>query len=528
MLVSFSVENYKSFENEGILEMAPGNSRSKSDHIRNDCLKVAAIYGPNASGKSNLIQALGMMKRIATSRYAYGKEPLYNWNSGKTITSFCIEFSKNKTLYHYEIDVESIRTVDSRPSKTMYLYPVRREALFVSDLENCISRDGSIHEREVYDRRLPADSHESWILDQLSEYTRLCSLLSSCNEYSPSRKLKLQSESKRYLHAYAFDDVDRLVKDEERKAQLVASHRRYMLRNSIKRTKRLLNLYAYQLGNLPKTITSEEDYSWKSLEYRNASVDSDEIRFAKDVYQWFMNDLVILGTSDILIPDSEDLDPLSEVLKELNLGIESVIWEKKGDIAFRQIVDSLDIDSRTIYDSAVSDSHNAGYVSSFIKKTNLGVFRFVIGSNKCKVEELVPEHTGRPKLGLYSESDGTVRLIELSSVLIPTTRETTFVVDELDRRLHPLLSKRFIELYMADDSPFKQLIFSTHESELMTTELFRKDEIWFVQKIDGRSEMISLDRVNKVNYNRRLSRLYLDDKVLPGIPHISKSDSDKG
>ena len=75
MLISFSVENFRSFKEEATLSMVAGNGKEMRDshvftpELKNgvksiDLLPSAVIYGPNASGKSNLIEALGVMKWI--------------------------------------------------------------------------------------------------------------------------------------------------------------------------------------------------------------------------------------------------------------------------------------------------------------------------------------------------------------------------------------------------------------------------------------------------------------------------------
>lgn len=71
MLLSFSVSNFKSFNEEVTLSMMPVKSRLLKNHILQDktgrsvkALPIATIYGANASGKSNLIQAIGFMRKL--------------------------------------------------------------------------------------------------------------------------------------------------------------------------------------------------------------------------------------------------------------------------------------------------------------------------------------------------------------------------------------------------------------------------------------------------------------------------------
>jgi hypothetical protein len=58
------------------------------------------------------------------------------------------------------------------------------------------------------------------------------------------------------------------------------------------------------------------------------------------------------------------------------------------------------------------------------------------------------------------------------------------VVDELDARLHPLLTRTIIGLFNSNETnPHNaQLIFATHDTNLLSKELFRRDQIWFAEK----------------------------------------------
>jgi len=74
MLIEFSISNYRSFREKQTFSMVAAPRLKKGDNVFKpvvkgeklpDLLKVAAIYGPNASGKSNLIKAFGVVSEIA-------------------------------------------------------------------------------------------------------------------------------------------------------------------------------------------------------------------------------------------------------------------------------------------------------------------------------------------------------------------------------------------------------------------------------------------------------------------------------
>jgi energy-coupling factor transporter ATP-binding protein EcfA2 len=88
------------------------------------------------------------------------------------------------------------------------------------------------------------------------------------------------------------------------------------------------------------------------------------------------------------------------------------------------------------------------------------------------------------RLDLTEESDGTRRLLNLIPALhhLRTTGAVYFI-DEIDRSLHPILVKEFLEFFLKScDGHPRQIIVTTHESNLLDQELLRRDEIWFAEK----------------------------------------------
>jgi AAA15 family ATPase/GTPase len=76
-----------------------------------------------------------------------------------------------------------------------------------------------------------------------------------------------------------------------------------------------------------------------------------------------------------------------------------------------------------------------------------------------------------------------------------------------------MLLKRFLELFMEhNEDGSRQMVFSTHESSIMSQELFRRDEIWFVDRSeDGNSRLYSLDRF-KDRFDKDIAKAYLDGR----------------
>lgn len=96
------------------------------------------------------------------------------------------------------------------------------------------------------------------------------------------------------------------------------------------------------------------------------------------------------------------------------------------------------------------------------------------------------------------ESDGTIRLLDFIPILIDMrTNDAVYLIDEVDRSMHPMMTVKLIELYnkiLADRKDCNlQLICTTHESTLLSEAQIRNDEIWFVEKdVQGASHMTSL------------------------------------
>ncbi len=123
---------------------------------------------------------------------------------------------------------------------------------------------------------------------------------------------------------------------------------------------------------------------------------------------------------------------------------------------------------------------------------------------------------------LYDESDGTQRLLEF----LPTfsdilNRDVTYIIDEIDQSLHPALLYALLHKIMAETSTKGQIIFSTHESSLLNLDLFRQDEIWFVEKNQqtGASQLYSLSEF-KPRYDLDIQKGYLKGRF-GAIPFLA-------
>jgi AAA15 family ATPase/GTPase len=113
---------------------------------------------------------------------------------------------------------------------------------------------------------------------------------------------------------------------------------------------------------------------------------------------------------------------------------------------------------------------------------------------------------------MEEESEGTQRLIHLVPSLFILKQDSEIVVflDELDRRLHPLLSRYFVETAINCRAKGNQLVFTTHDTNLLDLDLLRRDEIWFIEKdSQGASSCYSLAEF-KIRPDLKIEKGYLN------------------
>ena len=135
---------------------------------------------------------------------------------------------------------------------------------------------------------------------------------------------------------------------------------------------------------------------------------------------------------------------------------------------------------------------------------------------------------------LAEESAGTAALF---SLLVPALSALesggTLFIDELDSSLHPLLALELVRLFNDEKrNPFgAQLIFNTHDTNLLDRSVLRRDQVWFTEKDStGASHLYSLTDF-KPRRNENFKRGYLQGRY-GAIPFIENStfalESDEG
>ena len=112
------------------------------------------------------------------------------------------------------------------------------------------------------------------------------------------------------------------------------------------------------------------------------------------------------------------------------------------------------------------------------------------------------------------ESEGTVKLFELAPLVYEALKENRpLIIDEFDARLHPLLTKKIVELFHSKQNTGSQLIFITHDTNLLSADFIRRDQIEFVEKDRyGASHMYPLVQFKGIRNNASFEKDYINGK----------------
>lgn len=112
------------------------------------------------------------------------------------------------------------------------------------------------------------------------------------------------------------------------------------------------------------------------------------------------------------------------------------------------------------------------------------------------------------------ESEGTLKLFELSPFVFEALKENRpLIIDEFDARFHPLLTKKIIELFNSKQNSSSQIIFITHDTNLLSADFLRRDQIEFVEKDKyGASHLYSLVQFKGIRNTASFEKDYINGK----------------
>lgn len=222
-------------------------------------------------------------------------------------------------------------------------------------------------------------------------------------------------------------------------------------------------------------------------------------------------------------------DELSETLPLLSyLGITYKKNEVVKDVLewFEYGIDFLNYgNSMEELRMAVSSSEAVKHLMlQMIQEMDLDIVDFRVVKDENDRIDVYTKHMveGREtELNLLEESSGTKKLFGLMPFIADSLLSgTTLVIDELDAKIHPVLLRYIIMMFsnMSINKNKAQLIFTSHDLSTMNSEVFRRDEIWFVAKGNSQnSQLYSLvefknEKGESVRKDAKFDKQYLEGK----------------
>lgn len=427
MIVEFSISNYKSFKDETTLSFV-GSNTTKEHEVENTFqwkeykfLKSNAIYGANASGKSNLINSLSIMKRIVLTSF---QNALTDKSKSSDIvpfklnpettdkpTSFEVVFIANEKQFRYGFEIKNEMII----SEWLFHIPTKIESpLFVRE-------NGKISINKTH-------FDEGINLDKKTRDNVL--FLSVCSQFNGT----------------------------------------------------IANIVINWFKDL-KFISGLNDDGYRG--YTTFKLKTD-----KKFNQWVNRFIRFLEISKVSVEDepieSIDIDELEipEEKKELRVALK----------ALRELQEK----NKTV--SKLKSWHNV-FDSNNIIKDNIS-FDF----NK-------------------EESKGTQKLVYiLGPIYDALINGKILFIDEIDSRLHTLLTSEIIKLFHKFNKKNAQFAFVLQDTNILKTEIFRRDQIWFVEKNQfGCSNIYSLYDYGKVRKDAKFERGYLKGNY-GAVPQFDLTD----
>ncbi|MCI6151966.1 MAG: ATP-binding protein [Fusobacterium perfoetens] len=256
----------------------------------------------------------------------------------------------------------------------------------------------------------------------------------------------------------------------------------------------ILNSKYSQYGKYVK-FTKDTELFLSSMEKNNIS---GEIR---DIYNFITKNIHIFSaelmpniTSRMLLDNFIDKNALLETLKKADLNIFNINI-KKEEKKFDELPELL----KSIIKENKIPNESLFNIEEFITHPVFSKNKDIIGNIDFNLQE--------------NESEGTKKLYYLMGPILKTLEQGNVIfIDELDSKLHHLIIKLIIELFNSIDKNKNnaQLIFNTHDFYLLKEDLFRKDQVYFVDKDEfGISSLYSLADFKGIEKKTNLLTHYL-------------------
>lgn len=245
-------------------------------------------------------------------------------------------------------------------------------------------------------------------------------------------------------------------------------------------------------------------------EIKRRNLSEKEFDIFNQIYLWFKEKLIIIYPYTMLGESYawfvSDNKKLIDILQYFDTGITNYSMRRINESAFKEYFQNESLANRYL---EVTNNRRRGRGILRINGSLLELdYR---NGEKPKIQKLMFQHgTDEINYEYGEESDGTQRLIELLDIILNDAKDKVFVIDELDRSLHPQMTIKFVETFLKfSKEKTTQLIITTHESNLMDLKILRRDEIWFAEKEnDNSTKLYTLEKF-KIRYDKVVSKSYL-------------------
>ena len=421
MLIEFSTTNFRSYRERQTLTMVRGKLKDDDkldthsfpfpDKADMALLRSAAIYGANASGKSNLIRALRTMQRVVvhSAGWQRGKElPMEPYLlSTETVQEPCefeASFYVNGVRFQYGFSATSEQVMD----EWLYAYPSGRA--------------------------------QTWI----------------------ERAWDEGKQSHQWGRMEALKGQKKLWKDSTRDNALLLST--------------AVQLNCEQL---------------------------------QPVFDWFEQTLKIVGIGGFHSSFSASLCEKTTQRKEI------VQFLKSADLN----ITDIKVESKKISASDLPDDIPDDMKQSLLQKLEAEEFVDIQIIHKG-------ENGFSVALPLKNESDGTQKLFSYAGPWLDVLKKgSVLFIDELHGNLHPLIVRMLVGLFHNSQTNSKnaQLVFTTHETSILSQEVFRRDQVWFASQEGAQGTQLTPLSDFKVRKGAEdIERYYLDGRygAVPYLQHF--------
>jgi len=249
-------------------------------------------------------------------------------------------------------------------------------------------------------------------------------------------------------------------------------------------------------------------------------------RISTKILQWFKSLNVISGLDDTglreytmhVFDNNQYRDEILGLVKKLDVGIDDIQMHK-SPLTLPTIRDDVPNELQDAFKGLIARLQKNS------KNSQVEQIKVLTTHSKFNVDE------ERVAIELFDidniESEGTKKIFSMAGPLVDTLKKGKILfVDELDARLHPLITRAIICLFNSNETnPMNaQLIFATHDTNLLSKDIFRRDQIWFTEKDKfGATDLYSLVEY-KVRNDASFESDYIHGKygAIPFIGNLSR------